>query len=320
MAVQSPLDAEAGRAAARPVTMPSPHRQRRSRLSALVPYLFLAPFILLFLTMLVLPMFYAFYLSLYQERLVGGTIFVGIRNYQTALGDPAFWEGVRNVALFGIIQVPIMLGLALVLALILDSTLIKARSFFRTAFYLPYAVPTVIAALVWGYLYGPNFGPFTQLADLVGTARPRFLSEGWILWSIANIVTWTFVGYNMVILFAALQAVPRDLEEAASLDGAGPFQFAWHVKLPLIMPALYLCAIFSIIGTFQLFNEPMILRPMASNVIGRNFTPNLYAYSLTFTSAQINLAAAVSFITATIVAIISFVFIRFAARGSGPTS
>jgi multiple sugar transport system permease protein len=313
MSVDKPLQPE-GRAAVRPS---SRGRRRRSRLAVLVPYLFLAPFILLFLTMLMLPMGYALWLSLFQERLVGGTIFVGLRNYQTALGDPNLWTGVRNVVLFGIVQVPLMLAIALMLALILDSALIRARSFFRAAFYLPYAVPTVIAALLWGYLYGQNFGPFSQLADAIGIARPRFLSDAWMLWSIGNIVTWEFTGYNMVILYAALQAVPRDLEEAASLDGAGPFAFAWHVKLPLILPALFLCAIFSIIGTFQLFNEPKIMQSLAPNVIGRAYTPNLYAYSLAFVSVQYNMAAAVSFITGLIVAILSYFFIRASARSGG---
>ncbi|ROU00167.1 carbohydrate ABC transporter permease [Histidinibacterium lentulum] len=289
-------------------------RRRRLARVPLAPYLFCLPFVLAFLAMVIFPMGYAAWLSLFQERMVGGTIFVGLANYAFVIADPKFWRGIQNVLWFGMVQIPVMLSLALVLALILDSSLVRARGLFRAVFYMPYAVPTVIAALIWGYLYGPSYGPFTQLADAMGWSRPAFLTERGMLWSIGNIVTWEYTGYNMIILFAALQAVPRDLEEAASLDGAGPVAFALHIKLPLIVPALMLCAIFSIIGTFQLFNEPQILQSLAPQVIRTDYTPNVYAYSLAFTSIQYNLAAAVSFVLAAILAVVSYVFIRLTSR------
>lgn len=302
-----------------PLAGAAPSRRGRGGLrgrapGAVAPYLFLAPFLLLFLAFQVAPMIYALWLSLFRERLVGGTVFVGLDNYADVLTDPSLWRGVGNMALFGLIQVPVMLGIALVLALLLDSALVRGRAFFRTAFYLPYAVPSVVAALVWGYLYGPVFGPFAQGAEALGLGAPNFLSAQWMIPSLANIVTWQFTGYNMVILFAALQAVPRDLEEAASLDGAGPAAFAWHVKVPLIRPAIILCVIFSIIGTFQLFNEPRIMASIAPNVIGDDYTPTLYAFSLAFTSLRFDLAAALSFVIGLIVAVVSYAFLALAAR------
>lgn len=266
-----------------------------------------------FIGLQVLPLLFALWMSLFKERLVGGTIYVGLDNYARVLADPKVWDGVRNTVIFGITQVPVMLVSALILALLLDSALIRARGAFRIAIYLPYAVPSVIAAMIWGYMYGPAFGPIAQLAEALGGVVPPFLSDGWMIFSIANIVTWEYVGYNMIIMFAALQAVPKELEDAAAIDGAGPITYALFVKIPLIKPAILLTVIFSIIGTFQLFNEPMIMKALAPSVIGNNYTPNVYSYTLSFVNIEYNYAAAVSFVIGLIVAIISYVFM-FAVR------
>jgi multiple sugar transport system permease protein len=273
-----------------------------------LPYLFLAPFFLVFATFKIAPLLYALDLSLYREALVGGIRFVGFDNYTRALADPKFWGGVQNMLLFGALQIPVMLGLALVLALALDSGLARAATFFKLALYLPYTVPTVIAALIWGYLYGPAFGPFTQAADWLGWPRPSFLSAGAMVPSLANIVTWEYTGYNMVILYSALQAVPRELEDAAAIDGASKLQFAAYVKIPMIKPALLVTLVFSVIGTFQLFNEPQLMRALAPEIIGDHYTPNIYAYTLAFVNLDYTYAAAVSFLIGAIVAGISYCF------------
>ncbi len=307
----------AGKAAdARALTANRRLATRRRLGKALVPYLFLSPFLIAFLVFNIFPLIYALGLSLFRDTLIGGRRFVGAENYLRVFSDGKFWEGVGNMILFGLVQMPIMLGLALLLALVLDSGLARLRGFFRIGFYLPYAVPTVIAALIWGYLYGPAFGPFTQAADLLNLPAPTFLSRSWMLFSIANILTWEYTGYNMIILFAALQAVPRELEEAAVIDGASTWKFAWYVKIPLIRPAIILTIIFSIIGTFQLFNEPQLMRALAPQVIGTNYTPNIYAYSLAFTNLEYNYSAAVSFVLGGVVAVFSYVFM-FATRRKG---
>src|SRR5690242_6183500 len=138
--------------------------RRRPLGTALVPFLFLAPFLLLFAFFLVTPLVYALRMGLYADRLVGGSVYVGSKNFARAFHDGFFWEGIRHMAVFGIVQIPVMIGLALVFALLLDARAVWAPAFFRLAFFLPFAVPTVVAALMWGYLYGPSFGPFAQLA------------------------------------------------------------------------------------------------------------------------------------------------------------
>jgi multiple sugar transport system permease protein len=282
-------------------------RNRRLR-RVLIPYLFLLPFLVLFFVFLILPLAYALGISLFENRLVGGTVFVGADNYLRAIGDPDFLGGVGRMLKFGAFQVPIMLGLALLLALVLDSGVVWFRTIFRLGFFLPYAVPGVVAALVWGYLYGPDFGPFAQLAERLGLPAPNFLSDSLVLGSIANIVTWEFTGYNMIILYAALQAVPSELRDAGAVDGARGWQVAWYIKIPLILPALFLTAVFSIIGTFQLFYEAQILQPQAPGSISESFTPNLYAYTLAFTNQQYEYSAAISFAIGAVVVVCSYVF------------
>jgi multiple sugar transport system permease protein len=288
-------------------------RRRKAGRHGMTGFLFTVPFMLLFLAFFIAPLIYALYLSLYRSQLIGGNSFVGLDNYKDGLSDHAFTSGVGRVALYMVVQVPIMLGLALVFALILDSAKVWFPKLFRVAFFVPYAVPTVIAALMWGYLYGRDFGPFADVANAVGVTPPNFLSESTMLWSIANVSTWTWTGYNMIIFYAALRAIPSELYEAAAVDGAGPVRTAWFIKLPLLRPALLLCTIFSVIGSFQLFAEPQIFYTIAPQVIGKSFTPNLYVYNLAFSDQRLNYAAALSFLLGAVVFVVSFL-VMYASR------
>jgi multiple sugar transport system permease protein len=276
--------------------------------------LFVAPFLVLFLLFFLAPLGYAAYLSLFQHRLIGGTTFVGLDNYVTALKDPLLHRGVLRVAEFFVIQVPVMLVLALLFALALDSGLLRFARVVRLGVFVPYAVPSVVASLMWGYLYGPDYGPFAQLSRKLGLPAPHFLSDGWMLGSLANIVTWEFVGYNMIILYAALRTIPHELYEAAAVDGAGAWRIAWSIKFPALRPALLLTLVFSVIGSFQLFNEPNLLARLAPDVIDSAYTANLYAYSLAFTSQQVNYAAAVSFLLGLVIVVVSYAVLLTANR------
>ncbi|MFD5538056.1 carbohydrate ABC transporter permease [Streptomyces sp. NPDC127079] len=276
--------------------------------------LFVAPFMVLFLLLFLAPLGYAAYLSLFQERLIGGTSFVGLDNYTEALSDSQFLHGIGRVALFFVIQVPVMLLLALAFALALDSGLLRFARVIRLGIFVPYAVPSVVATLMWGYLYGPDFGPFAQLSRNLSLPVPHFLGNGWMLGSLANIVTWEFVGYNMIILYAALRTIPEEQYEAASMDGAGAWRIAWSIKLPALRPALMLTLLFSVIGSFQLFNEPKLLMAIAPDVINSSYTANLYAYTLAFTGQQVNYAATVSFLLGLIIVIASYAVLLTANR------
>src|SRR2546428_246402 len=197
---------------------------------------------------------------------VSATSFNGLANYMDVVRDPTFFTSLGRVLLYGIVQVPVMLILALVLALLLDSTVVRLKAFFRVAFFVPFAIPGIIAALLWAFFYQPVFSPIVKGFQALGLPAPDFLGPGTVLWSIANIATWTYAGYNMLIIFAALQAIPTDIYEAARVDGCTGWRVAWNIKIPLVAPALILTCIFSIAGTLQLFPEPPVLSALSNNV------------------------------------------------------
>ncbi|WP_435853953.1 carbohydrate ABC transporter permease [Streptomyces sparsogenes] len=277
---------------------------------------FLLPFLALFVLCFLAPIGYAVHESLLKvERTgtlgLGGEtkeVWAGLSNYATALEDDRFTAGFGRVLLFGAVQIPVMIALATGLALLLEAASARWVGFFRTAFFLPYGVPGVIASILWGFLYVPGISPLVEIAHSVGW-DVDFLSRGAVLWSIANIVTWQFTGYNMLVLIAQLKAVPGELYEAARIDGARAWQIAWHIKLPLIRPALVLTTVFSIIGTLQLFSEPKVLKPL-SNSIDSGYTPNLAAYNEAFTSNNQHTAAAEAVLLALVACVLSFGFLR----------
>lgn len=271
-------------------------------------WLFVAPFMVVFALTFLAPIAYAFGLSLFRDQaFFGGTTFVGGANYADVLADAKFWESFLRVLLFLAVQVPVMLLLALVAALAIDSARLHAAGFFRIVIFLPYAVPAVVAALMWGFIYGDHFGLAADLNHLLGRDVVQPLSDHWMLASIGNVVTWEFVGYNMLIFYSSLKVIPKELFEAAAIDGAGAFRTISSIKLPALRGAIVIATIFSIIGSFQLFNEPNIMRTLAPNVIGTFYTPNMYAYNLSFGGQQYNYSATVAIVMGAITAVIAYV-------------
>ena len=291
-------------AAAEPRPAPPPAKRDRRSWTG---WGFIGPFVAVFALVFLAPIVYSVYLSLYRNQLIGGNTFVGLDNYTQALKDDQFWASLGRVSLFLCVQVPIMLGIALLVALALDSGRLYGKSFFRISIFLPYAVPAVVATLMWGFMYGSQFGLVGDLNDALGTSLPDPLSADWVLASIGNIVTWEFMGYNMLIFYSALRVIPSSLYEAAEIDGAGQVRVITAIKLPAIRGALVIATIFSIIGSFQLFNEPSILRNLAKNTITTDYTPNFYTYALSFNGQQHNYSAAVAIIMGLITMVIAYV-------------
>jgi multiple sugar transport system permease protein len=274
---------------------------------------FVTPFVLVMLAFLVIPLGYALRTSLYRTTLVQGTVFAGIDNYTRAFTDPDFLHGLLRVVVFGLVQTPVMIALALVSALVLDAVTGRMMRAFRLIIFMPYAVPVVIGALMWGFLYSPTFGPFS----LVGLTSVDLLGRTWILPSLGNIVTWQWTGYNAIVIYAALQGIPRDVIEAARVDGAGAVRTALRIKVPLVSSALVLTVVFSIIGTLQIFGEPLILRAIAGDAISAVWTPNMYAHAQAFQYGDFAYSAAISFVLGAFVFLGSYLFLFLTRRRSG---
>lgn len=296
-------------------------RRRRRGRAGWAPAMLLAPFGALFALFFLLPIGYAVYQSLLKVRVSGlglgpastTTVFAGLSNYSRVFADSSFLHGVGRVLLFGVVQIPVMLAFATVLALLVDSAAVRFQRLFRLVYFLPYGIPGVIAAILWSFLYLPGLSPIVATLQHAGFGTVNFLGLNSTLWSIANIVTWEYTGYNMLIIYAALQAIPRDLYEAARLDGASEWKVATRVKLPMVASALVLTGIFSIIGTLQLFSEPQVLRAVTTN-ISSSYTPNLLAYTQAFVANNPNYAAAIAVVLAIGTFILSFGFLRLVQR------
>lgn len=298
-------------------TSPSaPGKSMAQRRGNLWGWLFTAPFLVVFLLFLVVPLVYAFVMSLYTTN-VFGTQFTGLSNYVRAFTDPLFLSGLGRVLLYTVVMVPIQLGLALIFALLLDAFKNKFASFSRLIIFLPYAIPGVIGALMWGFMYSKNMGPFTTIFELFGMQAPAFLTTNGIFMALVNVVTWQWTGYYMVILYSALQSVPVELYESARLDGASEFRIATQIKIPMCSSSIVMVTIFSLIGTLQFYTEPTVLRNQAPTVIDTQYTPNMYAQALAFSYNQPNYAATISFALGLIVVIFSVLFMRLTSKQSG---
>ncbi|MCT6873648.1 MAG: sugar ABC transporter permease [Bifidobacterium sp.] len=269
-------------------------------------WLFMGPFAVVFVVVFVVPVVYAVWISLFQHRMVGGTVFVGLANYRRLVADGQFWSSVRRVVVFTVVQVPIMLCLSALMALALDSLRLHGMRFFRISTFLPYAVPAVVSALVWGFMYGAKYGLVGSLNAWLGT-HVDVLQPSVLLAAIGNINTWEFTGYNMLIFYSSLSTVPRSLYEAAAIDGASEWQVVRRVKLPELRGSLAITVIFSIIGSFQLFNEPSVMQNMVpGNAITTYYTPNMYAYNLSFSGNQSNYAAALAIVMAALTMLVAY--------------
>jgi multiple sugar transport system permease protein len=268
---------------------------------------FVSPFLIVLTVMMIVPILYAVYESLFQTKLVGGTSFAGFANYKEVLSSGQFWGGVERVAIFAAIQVPVTIALALFFAAIFDAGVSKLGKFFRTVYFMPFAVPAVVAAVMWSFLLLPKLGPFSKLADAVGLHNTNFFSSKLLLPTIIVIVIWQWTGYNMTILFTSLRSVPRSVTEAALLDGASLRTIIWRIKTPMVRPAIVMLCFINTVGALQLFTEPQILAAFQPQAVSFGYTPSLYVYNTAIGSAEYNLGAAAAVVLGLLIGLISVI-------------
>ncbi|MFG3102086.1 carbohydrate ABC transporter permease [Streptomyces sp. NPDC048182] len=278
----------------------------------------MTPFFALLVTVFLIPVGTALYLSLFTDDQPGlgfgpeRSVFTGLRSYAAVLSDPTFLGGLGTVGLYCLVYIPLMVAGALGLALLLDSGVVRLRASAQLALFLPHAVPGIIAALIWLYLYTPGISP---VIDLFARADVTvdFLGIHTVVPSIVNIALWSNLGYNMVVFYAALQAVPREVIEASVVDGAGPVRTALQVKTPLVRASVVMVAIFTLIWALQLFTEPMLLS-QSSPMISSRFSPSMYIYDAAFTRTNYGLAAAASVVLLVCTIALSYGVTRFTSR------
>ncbi|MER6851994.1 sugar ABC transporter permease [Streptomyces flaveolus] len=301
--------------------MSSTTARRRSYGVKGAPYAFLVPASVLFLLFFALPIGYAVWLSFRKVEVSGlglgagarKEVWAGFQNYADALGDSELLDGALRVLGYGCIVVPVMLGLALLFALMLDSDKVRFTPVTRLAIFLPYAIPGVVAALLWGFLYLPDVSPFSYALDRLGLPQPDLLDGGPLYLALSNIAVWGGTGFNMIVIYTSLRAIPAEVYEAAKLDGASPLQIALRIKIPMVAPSLVLTFFFSIIATLQVFNEPTTLKPL-TNSVSTTWSPLMKVYQDAFGKGDVYAAAAQAAIIALATLVLSFGFLRAANR------
>jgi cellobiose transport system permease protein len=262
------------------------------------PYLYIAPFFILFALVGLFPLIYTFVVSLFDWHLLKGQgEFVGLQNFTEVLQDRFFWNSLFNtVSIFLLSAIP-QLAVALFLAAMLDQN-IRARTFWRMSVLLPYIVTPVAVAMIFTNMFGEQYGLINNVLGNFGLDPVMWKSETLPSHiAIATMVNWRWTGYNALILLAAMQAVPRDLYESAALDGAGAVRRFFSITLPSIRPTMVFVVITSTIGGLQIFTEPRLFDPATAGGSQRQFqTTVLYLWEMAFQRQNFGKASTIAWL------------------------
>jgi len=286
----------------------SPSRWQRIK-KARWAYTFISPFYFLFAIFGLYPMVLSLYLSFTRWKGVGPMEFAGLINFGLIPKDKVFWQSMANGVILFFLYVPIMLFLALALAVILNSGRVKGFRFFRTLIFLPFITNMVAAGFAFRILLEKQNGLFNVLLKYAGLATIPWLENVW--WariSLSLLILWAWLGYNMVIMLAGLQTIPRDLTEAAQVDGASPVQAFFHITVPLMRPVILFCMITSTIGSFGLFAEVSTLT--GGGPVNATITPLIRIYNLAFRSYQFGYASALAYTFFALIFILTIIQFR----------
>jgi multiple sugar transport system permease protein len=293
-----------------------PHRQHRSRFRQALPaYLFILPGTLLFVVWTLYPLLDAFRMSFYEWNLIKPSRFIGLENYQRALGDDVFWMAFRNTLFYVAITVPGQMILGLAIALLLDGPL-RARTIYRTVYYIPVVTSWVVVSLIFTFLFNSQAGLVNWvLVDSLGLIDEniRWLRDPTMARVVIAILgIWKGVGWTMVIFLAGLQSIPQSLYEAAAVDGAGPGRRLRDITLPLIRNTTLFILVLLTIGAFQVFISVYVMTQ--GEPLHRTDVMLTYMYSNAFESLDLGYGSAIAYLLAGLVFVLSIVQIRVLKR------
>jgi ABC-type sugar transport system permease subunit len=283
-----------------PVTAVATPRARTGRAPGrrtITPYLFLAPFFIVYSIFLLYPVIDAFVLSFNKRVGISSAHFVGLQNYLTLLHDERYLRALLNTTLYALASVFILSPLALLVALAVRSFVVPSvnmRSFYRIAFFLPNITSFVVIALMFGLVFDTDFGLLNAFLDAIGQPTHNWLrSETLALPSIVLVAIWTYLGINSLYFLAGLQNIPDELSEAAQLDGADRFQVFWSITLPLLRPTILFVAVQAVIFSYQIFELPFLLTRGGPS--DASLTLAVYLYDVGFQQFDQGYAAAIGY-------------------------
>jgi ABC-type sugar transport system permease subunit len=304
--LQEPRVAASGRAG-RPV------RSRRAG-AWYAPYLFVAPALLLFLLFVAAPVVGAVILAFVNWDLLSPMTFAGLDNFKQLFQDPGLRNALGNTFLFTFWSIVLHVGVGTAMALVVNRRMHKVtRYFLRTAFFFPFLISWAAVALIWQYALDPTFGIFNFYGGKLGLP-----DDGWLVSStlampaLILVDLWHTIGFAFVVILAGLQAIPRELHEAALVDGATAWQRFWRVTLPMLSPTLFFVCVISFIGAFQIF-EPMFIMTRGGPS-GATESIVQYLYETAFRNFQVGYAAAIALLVFVIVLLATLVQFRLRRR------
>lgn len=281
-------------------------------------WLFIAPAVVLIAVFFFLPVAASLVLSitdfdLYAIANPANVRIVGARNYVDLLHNPTFWLALKNTFYFALVGGPLTVATSLGAALLLNAKVVRFKTFFRTIYFLPFVTTLVAVAIVWRYLYHPQYGFLNYALGAVGIHPIDWLGDPrWAMPAIILLAVWKNFGYNMLIFIAGLQAVPADLYEAASLDGAGAVRQFWHVTLPNLAPTFFFVGVVTMIGYFQLFAEPYVMT--TGGPLGATTSLVLFMYEEGFRWWRLGVAASIAFLLFLIILVWTAIQLRLERR------
>jgi multiple sugar transport system permease protein len=276
--------------------------------------LFLAPFLVLYLAFIIGPAIYMVVMSFFDTSLVKSGLgdFAGFGNYAEALRSGDFWASMWHTVWFTILTTPPLVVLAFVFALLAERVR-RGRAFFRLAFFLPYILPSAVVALIWIWLYTPALGLLTKTATTLGFPEPNWLGDPHLaMWSLAITTVWWTLGFNFVLYLAGLQEIPRDLYEAAAMDGASPWNQVRRITIPMLSRTTTLVVVLQVIASLKVFDQMYIMTSGGPNYATRSLLE--YVYDIGFTDFRTGYAAAASTLFFLVVLAVSAVWLYLTRR------
>lgn len=268
-------------------------------------YLYIAPFFVIFAVIGLYPAVFSFFLAFQKWNGLGDMSFVGLNNFRIVLEDPLFWKSLYNTIIIGLMGTAPQIVIGIVLAILLNAAFLRFRSFFRVTIFLPYITSMVAVALIFSVLFSDHESSLANyVLGLFGVAPVSWGSSEWgTKIAISIMVFWRWVGYNTIIYLAGIQSIPKDVYEAATIDGASKFQQAIHITLPLLKPFIILTVFFSTVGALQLFSEPTVFLGASAFTRDEAMTVVMYLYRDAFRLQSFGTASATAVILLVIIVI-----------------
>jgi ABC-type sugar transport system permease subunit len=282
--------------------------QNEKTKNLIIAMAFLAPYAALWFFFLVLPIGYGFFISLHKWNPVAGSVFIAFQNYSDLFANPRFWQSLKTTMVYSAYVIPLILGLGMGFALMLHRSRVKGATAIESVLFFPYLLNVSVISILWVFVLDPNVGIIPYYLRQAGISVPNFLNDPyWVIPTIAFVTAWWLCGYRMIVFRAGLNAIPDDLYESASLDGASRLRSFFNITLPLMKPSLLFAAILTLVGGLRAFGQVIIMTNGGPGTSSEVLA--LYMYRLAFEMFDFGQAAAVGFILMVIIFSISLILV-----------